>query len=163
MMAGGPVDNKGELKVCMRSGFPADVEPPPQSAADVERSKSKAACHAAVNIELNVHKTIGTYEAATPPFEWKPVGAMWVFTYKTDKDILIVTTKARLVAKGLSQVQDVDYFQTFAPTPSSVSVKILAAVTNEYDLKISYVDVAQAFIRAKTRPRNMHETTQWVW
>ena len=32
MMAGGPAveDNKGELRVCMASGFPEDVEPPPQ-------------------------------------------------------------------------------------------------------------------------------------
>ena len=59
-----------------------------------------------------------------------------MFTYKTDKDGLIVKTKARLVAKGFSQVQDVDYFQTFAPTPSSASVKILAAVANEHGLKI---------------------------
>ena len=39
MMAGGPMENKGELNECMPSGFSADVEPPPQSAADVERSK----------------------------------------------------------------------------------------------------------------------------
>ena len=34
MMAGEAVENKGELKVCMPSGYPADVEPPPQSAAE---------------------------------------------------------------------------------------------------------------------------------
>ena len=55
-----------------------------------------------------------------------------MFTYKMDKDGLKVKTKARLEAKGFSQVEDADYFQTFAPTPSSVSVKILAAVANEH-------------------------------
>ena len=41
MMAGGPAmeENEGELSVRMPSGFPEDVEPPPQSVADVERSK----------------------------------------------------------------------------------------------------------------------------
>ena len=41
LMAGGPAaeENKGELSVRMPSGFPEDVEPPPQSVADVERSK----------------------------------------------------------------------------------------------------------------------------
>ena len=58
-------------------------------------------------------------------------------------------TKARLVAKGFSQVQDVDYFQTFAPAPSSASIKMLAAVANEHGLKIFHLDVAQAFVRAK--------------
>ena len=61
---------------------------------------------------------------------------------------MIVTTKARLVAKGSSQVQHVDYFQTFAPTPSSASIKILAAVVNEYGLKIFHLHVAQAFVCA---------------
>ncbi|CAN0599698.1 unnamed protein product, partial [Laminaria digitata] len=41
-------------------------------------------------IELDGHKTTGTFEAATPPKGRKPVGAKWVFTYKTDKDGLIV-------------------------------------------------------------------------
>ncbi|CAN0591694.1 unnamed protein product, partial [Laminaria digitata] len=53
------------------------------------------------------------------------------------------------MAKGFSQVQDVDYFLTFAPTPLSASVKILAAVANEHGLKIFHLDVAQAFVRAK--------------
>ena len=44
MMAGGPAagENKGELSVRIPSGFPEDVEPPPQSVADVERSQYKA-------------------------------------------------------------------------------------------------------------------------
>ena len=150
LMAGGSAaDNKGELTVRMPSGFPEHVEPPPQSVADVERSQYKAAWQEAMKIELDGHKTTGTYEAAIPPQGRKPVGAKWVFTYKTDKDGQIVKTKARLVAKGFSQVQDVDYFQTFAPTPSSASVKILAAVANEHGLKIFHLDVAQAFVRAK--------------
>ena len=103
--------------------------------------------------ELDGHKTTGTYEAATPPRGRKPVGAKWVFSYKTDKDCIIAKTKARLVAKGFSQVQDVDYFQTFAPTPSSATIKILVAVANEQGLKNFHLDVAQAFVRANSTPR----------
>ena len=62
---------------------------------------------------------------------------------------MIVKTKARLVAKGFSHVQDVHYFQTLVPTPSSASGKILAAVANEYGLTSFHLDVAQAFVRAK--------------
>ena len=61
---------------------------------------------------------------------------------------MIVKTKARLVAKGFSQVQDVDYFQTFAPTRASASVKFLAEVANEHGPKIFHFDVAQGFVRA---------------
>lgn len=56
--------------------FPADVESPPQSAADLERSKYSTARHVAMKIVLDDHKTTGTYEAATPPLRRKPVYAM---------------------------------------------------------------------------------------
>ena len=156
MMAGGPAETKGELSVCMPSGFPADVEPPPQSVADVERSKYKTAWHDAVRIELDGNKTTGTYEAATPLQGRKSVGAKWLFSYKTDKDGLIVKAKARHVAKGFSQVQDAHYFQTSASKPSSASVKILPAVANEHGLKIFHLDVAQACVRGRGRRLYCH-------
>ena len=53
------------------------------------------------------------------------------------------------MAKGFSQVQDIDYFLTFAPTPASASVKFLADVANEYGPKIFRFDVAQGFVRVK--------------
>ena len=54
------------------------------------------------------------------------------------------------MAKGVSQVQDVDYLQTFSPTPSSARHLIfLAAVTNEHGLKIFHLDVGRAFFPAK--------------
>lgn len=62
-------------------------------------------------------------------------------------------TKARLVATGFSQVQSIDY-RTFAATPSSASVKLLAAVANGHSLKIFHLDAAKAFVRVKLS----HET-----
>ena len=66
MMAGGPAveENKGELSACMSSGFPEDVEPPPQSVAYVERLKYKAAWCEAMK---DGHKTTGKHETTTPP------------------------------------------------------------------------------------------------
>ena len=87
--------NKEESNVCMPSGFPEDVEPPPQSVADVERSQCKAAWRKAMKTELDGHETTGTYEAATPPRGRKPVGSKWVLSCKADKDGIIAKTEAR--------------------------------------------------------------------
>ena len=76
-----------------------------------------------------------------------------MFSCETDKDGLIAKTKARLLAKGFGQVQGVEYSQTFAPTPSSASIKILAAVANEHGLMIFHLDVVEAFVRANSTPR----------
>ena len=46
-------------------------------------------------------------------------------------------------------MQEVDYFQTFAPNPSSASIEIMAADANGHGLKIFHLGVAQAFVRAK--------------
>ena len=78
------MENKGELSVCTSSGFPEGVEPPPQSVADVERSQYEAVWHEAMKIELDGHKTTGTYETATPPQGRKPVAAKGLFTCKTN-------------------------------------------------------------------------------
>ena len=91
---------------------------------------------------MDGHETIGTYEAVTPPRGRKPVGAKWMVSYKTDKDGLILNTKARLVARDFSQVEDVDYFQTFATSSSSASAKVLAAFANEHGMKIFLLEVA---------------------
>ena len=93
MMAEGPVKNKGELKVCMPSGFSADVDRPPQSAADVDLSEYKAAWYEAMKNELDGHKTTDTYQAVTPSPGRKLVRAKWVFTYKTDSDGLTAKIK----------------------------------------------------------------------
>ena len=71
----------------------------------------------------------------------------------------MVKIKSRLVTKGFSQAQDVDYFQAFAPTPSSASIKIVAAIANEQGQKIFHLDIAQALFSAK----HLHETTRWEW
>ena len=75
MVAGGSAveDNKGESNVCMPSGFPEDVEPPPQSIANVERSQCKAVWRKVMKNVLD--GTTDTYEAATPSRGRKPVGA----------------------------------------------------------------------------------------
>ena len=62
---------------------------------------------------------------------------------------MIVQLNARLVAQGSSQVQDVDYFQTFVSTLSSAPVKLLAAAANEHSLTTLYLGILPAFVHAK--------------
>ena len=49
--------------------------------------------------------------------------------------------KARLVTKGISQNQNIDYFDTFAPITRISSIRILIALASIHKLFIHQMDV----------------------
>ena len=77
------------------------------------------------------------------------IDGKWVFKWKVDSDGFITRAKARLVAKGFRQVEGVDYFETFAPTPSSATIRLVSAFACQEDVDLLHFDVDQAFVRSK--------------
>jgi hypothetical protein len=55
------------------------------------------------------------------------VGMKWVFHNKQDEPGAVTRNKARLVAKCYSQVEGLDFDETFAPVASLESIHILLA------------------------------------
>jgi len=51
----------------------------------------------------------------------------WVFHNKQDDQGIVVRNKARLVAKGFSQVEGLDFGETFAPVARLEAIRILIA------------------------------------
>ena len=98
--------------------------------------------------ELTGYELNGTFSADVVPKGVNVITAKWVFTWKTDSGGLITKAKARLVARGFGQRHGVDFFETFAATPSvsSIKVAIVTAVQNGWPL--FHLDVEQAFVRA---------------
>lgn len=70
-----------------------------------------------------------------------------MYTIKEGVDGL-KTYKARYVAKGYSQVKDIDYAETFAPTASLTSIRILMQLAAQYDLILHQMDVKTAYLNA---------------
>ena len=62
---------------------------------------------------------------------------------------MIDRAKARLVAEGYSQVEEVDYFEPFAPTASTTSNRLIAAIACKIDWDLRHLGVDQAFIQAE--------------
>jgi hypothetical protein len=55
------------------------------------------------------------------------VGTKWVFHNKQDEHGVVTRNKARLVAKGYSQVEGLEFGETYAPVARLESIRILLA------------------------------------
>ena len=52
------------------------------------------------------------------------------------------------ILENFIQIQDVEFWETFDPTPAAASVKIAVAVGNEKNCFLRHLDVKQTFIQA---------------
>ena len=69
----------------------------------------------ACNAELEVLKKFGVFEEVPRPKDRKIVGSKWVFRMKHGPNRQIEQYKACIVAQGFSQVEGIDYNETFMP------------------------------------------------
>ena len=128
---------------------PSEVESPPLSVAEIERSVYRKGWEEAMKSEFDGHTKTGTFSMVDRITKGrKPVSSKWCFGDKTDKKGKIAELKARLVARGFTQIRDVDYTHSSSPCPSSASVKLTPAVAREKRLPLRHFDVAQAYIHA---------------
>ena len=82
------------------------------------------------------------------PAGHKGIDCKFVRTWKGNKRGEVVKPQSGLVALVHSQTEDVNCCETFSPTPSPSSIKLLTKMAAECDLLIYYLNVEQAFIRA---------------
>ena len=80
--------------------------------------------------------------------EWskgaRVIATKWVFQNKQDDQGVVVRNKARLVAKGFSQVEGLDFGETFAPVARLEAIRILAYASH-HEMKLFQMDVKSAF------------------
>ena len=103
----------------------------------------------ATRLELDGHIEIGAFSANVVPKGVNVITAKWVFAWKTYSDGYTTKAKATLVARGFGQQLSVDYFNTFAPTPTVSYIKVTLEIAGQNDWPLYHFDVKQAFVQAK--------------
>lgn len=78
----------------------------------------------------------------------KLVNTMWVFKCKSNADGSIDKFKARLCAKGYTQVQGVDFNETFAPVVRGPTLRFQLADAVRRGLTLDQIDFEAAFLQS---------------
>ena len=104
----------------------------------------------AMRIEFDGLVAAGIITAVTQiPEGCNIVDAKWLGKWEGDSHGMVDRAKARLVAMGYIQVEGVDYFETFAPTASATSDRLVVAMECKLDWDLRHLDVDQASIQSE--------------
>eukprot|EP00253_Pinus_taeda_P013638 PITA_13638 len=74
------------------------------------------------------------------------VSSRWLYKVKQVVDGSVEKHKARFVASGFSQVEGIDYDETFAPIARYLSIRSILALSTQMGWKIHQMDVKTAFL-----------------
>jgi hypothetical protein len=103
----------------------------------------------AMNLELDALTKTGTWKIVDLPPNVKPIGSRWVYRVKYKSDGTVERYKARLVAKGYSQVEGLDFFDTFSPVAKLTTVRLLLALSAINNWHLHQLDVNNAFLHGE--------------
>lgn len=118
----------------------------PRTLKDAQNSEDWPKWQEAINKELHALEKNQTWIMVEKPKHIKTIKNKWVFKLKLKPNGEVDRYKARLVAKGYSQIQNVDYSETYAPTASMTSIRLLLAVANQRQTDLIQFDVQTAFL-----------------
>jgi hypothetical protein len=70
----------------------------------------------------------------------------WVYRTKYALDGSVYTHKARLVSKGFSQVEGIEYNETFAPVEKMNSIHLVLSFVASHKWEVHQMDIKSTFL-----------------
>ena len=86
------------------------------------------------------------WELVPRPKDVNVIGTKWIFKNKSDEHGIVIRNKSRLAAQGYTQVERIDFDETFAPVARLESISILLAIASHLNFKLYQMDVKSAFL-----------------
>eukprot|EP00253_Pinus_taeda_P033577 PITA_33577 len=95
-----------------------------------------------------------TWDLVSLPKGRKLVRCKWVYRTKFGPEGKVDKHKARLVAKGFSQVEGIDYTETFSPVAKMNPIRLVLFLSASFKWEVHQRDVKSAFLNGE-----LHEET----
>jgi hypothetical protein len=99
--------------------------------------------------ELNNFTRNEVWELVERPKSHNVIGTKWVLWNKHNKDGLVVRNNAKLVTQGYTQVEGLDFGETFALVARLEAIRILLAYAYAHNIKFYQMDVKSALLNGK--------------
>ena len=96
--------------------------------------------------ELASLKERHVWDLVPRPANANVITCKWVYKTKEDSEGNTVRHKARLVARGFTQVEGIDYEETFAPTAKFVTVRLIISLATSLNWAMEQADIDTAFL-----------------
>ena len=125
---------------CQHFSFVSSIEPD-----KVEKALADEDWVLAMQEELNNFERNQVWTLVERP-NTNVIGTKWVFRNKQDENGVVTRNKARLVAQGYTQVEGLDFEETFAPVARLEAIRMLLAFAAHHDFKLFQMDVKSAFL-----------------
>ncbi|KAL4032863.1 hypothetical protein IC575_005946 [Cucumis melo] len=100
----------------------------------------------AMQDELLEFKRNNVWTLVSKPEGVNVIGTKWVFKNKTDESGCVTKNKARLLAQGYTQVEGIDFDETFAPVARLEAIRLLLGISCIQKFKLYQMDVKCAFL-----------------
>ncbi|KAK2459144.1 putative mitochondrial protein [Trifolium repens] len=100
----------------------------------------------AMQEELNQFERSEVWDLVPRPEDVNVIRTKWVYKNKSDENGTITRNKARLVAQGYTQIEGLDFDETFAPVARLESIRLLLGVACILKFKLYQMDVKSAFL-----------------
>ena len=101
-----------------------------------------------MSAEIKALRNRGCWRVIRTPQGVKLIKSRYVYRLKKDWTGKVTKRKSRLVVQGFSQVEGVDYTETFAPVAKVATFRLMLALTKVLNLHIHQLDVDSAFLYA---------------
>ena len=145
----GEPEERGSVEYAMAAAIAEAEAMDPKTINEARRRPDWPKWNKAIQAEMDALTKAETWIKVERPKDRNVVQSKWVFKIKKDAEGMIERYKARLVAKGFTQVENIDYYETWAPVAKLASIRTILAIAARNSWAIDMFDFHSAFLNGE--------------